>query len=74
MTTGEVAYLGLGVLMPLCSSNLLGLPRYLMVLFPAYPVLARWVSTCPRFWAACALFCLVNLPLLMAWLRWSYSL
>ncbi len=74
VTTGEVAYLGLGVLMPLCSSNLLGLPRYLMVLFPAYPVLARWVSTCPRFWAACALFCLVNLPLLMAWLRWSYSL
>ena len=73
-TVGEGTYLVLGLLMPLCSSNLLGLPRYLMVLYPVYPVLARWARATPVLLLVLAAMVAVNMPLLAEWLRWSYSL
>jgi len=71
---GQALYLGLGVLMPLCSSNLLGLPRYLMVLYPGFILLARWCSHPALEGAALAAFSLGQGPLLLSWLRWEQSL
>jgi len=74
VTMAEGAYLVLGLLMPLCSSNLLGLPRYLMVLYPVYPVLARWTRATPILVLSLVAMAAVNMPLLAAWLGWSHSL
>jgi hypothetical protein len=71
---GETIYLWLGVLVPLCSSYLLGLPRYLMVLFPAFVLLARWGRALAVHIAILVGFCLVHGMVLTAWLRWQYSL
>jgi hypothetical protein len=62
-------------LMPLCSSNPLGLPRYLLPSFPSFIVLAHWTegrrrahafvllsSACWQLWA------------LRGWLAWELSL
>jgi hypothetical protein len=71
---GQALYLLLGLLMPLCSSNPLGLPRYLMVLYPGFLLLAR-LSRGPLATAGLAsAFALLQGPLLLAWLRWQHSL
>jgi hypothetical protein len=67
-------YLALGLLMPLSSSNLLGLPRYLMVLFPAFLVLGRSARSSAANAAVIGTFSLVHGMVMLAWLRWQYSL
>jgi len=62
-----------GLLMPLCVTNLLGLPRYLMVLFPAFVVLAHWgrrpaVNQIVRFG-----FAMLMAVMMMAWVQWRHS-
>ncbi len=37
-----VAYMGLSVLMPLCTSSLMSMPRFALVLFPMFVILALW--------------------------------
>jgi hypothetical protein len=71
---GQALYLWLGVLVPLCSSYLLGLPRYVMVLFPAFVLLARRGRALGAHVAILGVFCLVHGMVLIAWLRWQYSL
>jgi hypothetical protein len=71
---GQALFLGLGVLMPLCSSYLLGLPRYLMVLFPAFVLLARWGRSVAVHSSILVGFSLLHVVVMLAWLRWQYSL
>lgn len=37
-----VAYLGLSILVPMCTSSLMSMPRFALVLFPMFAILARW--------------------------------
>lgn len=37
-----VAYMGLSILVPMCTSNLMSMPRFALVLFPMFAILARW--------------------------------
>ncbi len=37
-----VAYMGLSILMPLCTSSLMSMPRFALVLFPMFAILALW--------------------------------
>ncbi len=37
-----VAYMGLSILMPLCTSSLMSMPRFALVLFPMFVILALW--------------------------------
>ncbi len=37
-----VAYMGLSVLMPLCTSSLMSMPRFALVLFPMFAIMALW--------------------------------
>jgi hypothetical protein len=37
-----VAYLGLSILIPMCTSSLMSMPRFALVLFPMFAILARW--------------------------------
>ena len=66
-------YLAVGILFCLSSPNLGGLPRYLMVLFPVYVVLARWAHTRVRHLSLVIGFCMVHSALLMAWVQWKYN-
>lgn len=70
---GHSMYLAVGILFCLSSPNLAGLPRYLMVLFPVYVVLARWAHTRARHLTLVVGFCMVHSTLLMAWLQWKYN-
>lgn len=64
----------LGLIMPLCASNLVGLPRYLMVVFPAFMTLAV-LGKRPQVHAlVLAGFSLLHGPVLLAWSRWRISL
>jgi hypothetical protein len=74
LSPGQALLLGLGVLMPLCSSYLLGLPRYLMVLFPAFVLLARWGRSAAVHSSILVGFSLLHVVVMLAWLRWQYSL
>ena len=63
----------LGLLMPLCVTNMLGLPRYFMVLYPAFIMLAR-AGDDKRVHTALS----VGFPMLMGmmmlpWLMWLHS-
>jgi hypothetical protein len=66
-------YVVMGVLMPLSVSNLLGLPRYLMVLFPAFMMLARWGRSRTVHLAIVVGFCLLLPALMMTWMQWRHS-
>lgn len=37
-----IAYMGLSILMPLCTSSLMSMPRFALVLFPMFAILALW--------------------------------
>ncbi len=37
-----VAYLSLSILVPMCTSSLMSMPRFALVLFPMFAILARW--------------------------------
>lgn len=37
-----IAYMGLSVLAPMCTSSLMSMPRFALVLFPMFAILARW--------------------------------
>lgn len=37
-----IAYMGLSILMPLCTSSLMSMPRFALVLFPMFTILALW--------------------------------
>jgi hypothetical protein len=37
-----IAYLGLSILIPMCTSSLMSMPRFALVLFPMFAILARW--------------------------------
>lgn len=37
-----VAYMGLSILMPLCTSSLMSMPRFALVLFPMFAIMALW--------------------------------
>ena len=66
-------YLATGILMHLCSPAVAAIPRYLMVLFPAYIMLAVWARTRVRQLLVVVSFCMLHSALLMAWLQWKYS-
>ena len=70
----QALYLGLGTLMPLCSSSPLGLPRYYMVLFPAFVLLARLGRQLAAHLTIVALFGLVHVWVMFQWLTWQHSL
>ncbi len=73
MRLGHSMYLATGILFCLSSPNLMGLPRYLMVLFPVYIVLARWARSPARHLTLVVGFCMVHGALLMAWLQWKFN-
>ncbi|HEY9084455.1 MAG TPA: mannosyltransferase family protein [Candidatus Tyrphobacter sp.] len=54
------AYMALSVLVPLCTSSLMSMPRFALVLFPMFAILARWGE---RPWAN-NLIVAFSLPLL----------
>ena len=67
-------YVGLGLMMPLSVTNLLGFPRYLMVLFPAFVMLARWGKKNETIHQTILVgFTLLLGILMMTWVRWQYS-
>jgi hypothetical protein len=37
-----IAYMALSILMPMSTSNLMSMPRFALVLFPMFAILARW--------------------------------
>ncbi len=37
-----IAYMALSILVPMCTSNLMSMPRFALVLFPMFAILARW--------------------------------
>jgi Gpi18-like mannosyltransferase len=37
-----IAYLTLSILVPMCTSSLMSMPRFALVLFPMFAILARW--------------------------------
>ncbi|HZY99108.1 MAG TPA: mannosyltransferase family protein, partial [Candidatus Baltobacteraceae bacterium] len=37
-----IAYMGLSILAPMCTSSLMSMPRFALVLFPMFAILARW--------------------------------
>jgi Gpi18-like mannosyltransferase len=37
-----IAYMGLSILIPMSTSNLMSMPRFALVLFPMFAILARW--------------------------------
>jgi Gpi18-like mannosyltransferase len=37
-----IAYMGLSILVPMSTSSLMSMPRFALVLFPMYAILARW--------------------------------
>ncbi|MGH7737918.1 MAG: mannosyltransferase family protein [Candidatus Tyrphobacter sp.] len=37
-----VAYMGLSILAPMCTASLMSMPRFALVLFPMFAILARW--------------------------------
>jgi Gpi18-like mannosyltransferase len=37
-----IAYLALSVVVPMCTSSLMSMPRFALVLFPMFAILARW--------------------------------
>jgi hypothetical protein len=37
-----IAYMALSILVPMSTSNLLSMPRFALVLFPMFAILARW--------------------------------
>lgn len=37
-----IAYMALSILMPLCTSSLMSMPRFALVLFPMFAILALW--------------------------------
>ncbi len=67
------ALLGLGLLMPLCVTNMLGLPRYVMVLFPAFIIMAQGGKDSRVHTAIMVVFPLLMGVLLMPWLLWMHS-
>jgi hypothetical protein len=70
---GQLLYLFVGILMPLSSTNLLGLTRYLMVLFPAYTVLALEGRSKILHGTVVLLFSFLHVVMLLAWLQWKHS-
>jgi Gpi18-like mannosyltransferase len=54
------AYMALSVLVPMCTSSLMSMPRFALVLFPMFAILARWGE---RPWAN-NLIVAFSLPLL----------
>lgn len=55
-----VAYMALSILAPLCTASLMSMPRFALVLFPMFAILARWGE---RPWAN-SLIVAFSLPLL----------
>jgi hypothetical protein len=55
-----IAYMALSILVPMCTSSLMSMPRFALVLFPMYGILARWGE---RPWAN-RLILAFSLPLL----------
>ncbi len=37
-----IAYMALSILIPMCTSSLMSMPRFALVLFPMFAILARW--------------------------------
>jgi hypothetical protein len=37
-----IAYMALSILVPMSTSNLMSMPRFALVLFPMFAILARW--------------------------------
>jgi hypothetical protein len=37
-----IAYMALSILVPMCTSSLMSMPRFALVLFPMFAILARW--------------------------------
>ena len=63
----------LGFLMPLCVTNMLGLPRYFMVLYPAFIMLARAGKDERINTAITVGFPMVMGMMMMPWLMWLHS-
>jgi hypothetical protein len=55
-----IAYMGLSILVPMCTSSLMSMPRFALVLFPMFAVLALWGG---RSWVNNAIVAF-SLPLL----------
>lgn len=66
-------YLAEGVVTPLCYFDLHGLPRRLMLLFPAFTSLAQWARTPDRHLLVALCFATLQAGLMLIWLQWSYS-
>ena len=63
----------LGFLMPLCVTNMLGLPRYFMVLYPAFILLAQAGEDRRVHTAVTVGFPLLMGMMMMPWLMWLHS-
>ncbi len=42
LRSSYTAYMALSVLIPMCTSSLMSMPRFALVLFPMFAILARW--------------------------------
>lgn len=62
-----------GLLMPLCVTNMLGLPRYLMVLFPAFIIMAEGGRDRMAHTAMSVGFPLLMGMMMLPWLLWMHS-
>lgn len=64
------------LLLRLCWPPLLGAPRYLLPVYPAYVTIGRWAETMERtrFAFLCVALFAFNLAWLWAFLRWSLAL
>jgi hypothetical protein len=60
------AYMALSVLVPLCTSSLMSMPRFALVLFPMFAILALWGQ---RPWVHTAIVAF-SLPLLGLFTVW----
>lgn len=70
----EALFFTLGTIFPLCSSNLMGLPRYLMVMFPAFILLARLGKNNAVHTSLVSIFSLLQGVILWSWLSWWHCL
>ena len=66
-------YALLGVLMPACSSRWIGMPRYMLVLFPGFVMLGEWLRDRRLAWAWIAGSAALMLMCFRMFLNWQLS-
>lgn len=66
-------YALLGVLMPACSSRWIGMPRYMLVLFPGFVMLGEWLRDRRLAWAWIAGSAVLMLVCFRMFLNWQLS-